>query len=109
MNALSRTLTDLSGALSRLTLTPAMNELRLADLLEFAREPGRYPHMELALDALHVRYSMAETIPDFRAKIERRRRQELMKQDTGHWSFCANRLVCWSAVIKTIDEFERMG
>lgn len=90
-------------------LAPIADSPRVGDLLEFAREPGRYPHMKWALDALHVRYSMAETIPDFRAKIERQRRQELMKQDTGHWSFCANRLVCWNSMLKTIDEFERMG
>ena len=93
MNALTRTMTDLSGFLAKM----AKDDRRIGDFL--SEEPKYETACYLA--KLNDAKPIAEAISSLDARIAR----ETEKQSRRHWSFDGNRFIAFKQLRKALSEF----
>jgi hypothetical protein len=85
--------------------TPHITGGTLSDLVDFAIEENRWPHLQSTAKALYS-LDLADTLADAKSLLQRYDRRETVKREIRHWSYDSNRAITTRQFLKLIEEYE---
>jgi hypothetical protein len=85
--------------------TPHITGGTLSDLVDFAIEENRWPHLQWTAKTLYS-MELTDTLADAKSLLHRFARRETVKRDSRHWSYDSNRAITTRQFLKLIEEYE---
>jgi hypothetical protein len=85
--------------------TPHITGGTLSDLVDFAIEENRWPHLQWTAKTLYS-MELTDTLADAKSLLQRWDRRETVKRDIRHWSYDSNRAITTRQFLKLIEDYE---